>query len=132
MTVQEAERLKLHNSLTEKLGEDTANRLMDSLPPFSWREAATKDDLKNLKEWAESRFDAQDARVAAEFVSVRAEISSVESRLSQQISQLAEKTAEKFAEQSQQMVAQTRTLIFAFAGFAATVCGSVAGGVIFA
>ncbi len=48
MAAGEGERFELLNSLIEALGEDVAHKLMDSLPPFSWDQVATKDDLNAL------------------------------------------------------------------------------------
>ena len=48
MAEGEQERFELLNSLIEVHGEDVARKLMDSLPPFSWDQVATKDDLKAL------------------------------------------------------------------------------------
>jgi len=39
------ERLNLHNKLNEVLGSEEANTLMEHLPPVSWHEVATKDDV---------------------------------------------------------------------------------------
>jgi hypothetical protein len=44
--------------LRSKLGDDVAEDLMDSLPPFDWTRIATKDDLQLI----ESRLDNIDRR----------------------------------------------------------------------
>ena len=160
MATSEAERFEFRDRLIEKLGEDVATRLMECLPPFSWTEIATKDDLNALKEWTGARFDNLEASIDTRFAAVSAEFVALEGRLSLQIAELAqnmaglsEKMAEQSAEQSEKiaglsekmaeqsekiaglsekMTAQTRTLVFAFAGFAATICGAMAGGILFA
>jgi hypothetical protein len=48
MTINEQQRLRLHNALESQIGEDMAGVLMSSLPPFDWNQVATKDDLQNL------------------------------------------------------------------------------------
>ena len=48
MTINEQQRLRLHNALGSQIGEDMAGVLMNSLPPFDWDQVATKDDLRNL------------------------------------------------------------------------------------
>ena len=78
MAEGEQERFELLNSLIEVHGEDVARKLMDSLPPFSWDQVATKDDLKALSTAITAKFDQVDAQftvVAAEFVNLRGEIS---------------------------------------------------------
>ncbi len=113
MTAGEGERFGLLNSLIEALGEDVAHKLMDSLPPFSWDQVATKDDLDALSTSITAKFDQVDAQfksvnaqfesvnaqfesvaaeftaVAAEFVSLRGEISKVEGNLSKEIAGLS-------------------------------------------
>ncbi len=146
MATRELGRFGLRDRLVETLGEDAATELMDSLPPFSWSELATRDDLDALKEWTETRFDnleasieARFAAVTAEFVRVRGEIAAVEGRLSLQIAELAqhvaglsEKMSAQSADLSEKIAAQSRMLVFTFAGFAATICGAMAGGILFA
>ena len=160
MATSEAERFEFRDRLIEKLGEDVATRLMECLPPFSWTEIATKDDLNALKEWTGARFDNLEASIDTRFAGVSAEFVALEGRLSLQIAGLSEKMAEqsekiaglsekmtaqsaeqsekiaglseKIAGLSEKMTAQTRTLVFAFAGFAATICGAMTGGILFA
>ena len=45
MTVTQARRIRLQQQLIEKLGEEAAMTLMESLPPASWEKLATKEDL---------------------------------------------------------------------------------------
>ena len=128
MAVGEGERLELLNNLIEGLGEDAARKLMESVPPFPWNELATKDDLKDLKEWTEAKFDAQSIAVAAEFVSVRGELSKVEGNLTKEIGQLSK----EIGGLSTKIADQTRILVLSMAGFALTVCAAMAGGILFA
>lgn len=62
MTSREQRRFRMRAALGERLGDEVAEDLMDSLPPFDWTQIATKDDIKRL----ELRFDATDQR----FVSI--------------------------------------------------------------
>ncbi len=131
MTAGEGERFGLLNSLIEALGEDVAHKLMDSLPPFSWDQVATKDDLDALATAITAKFDQIDAQfksvdaqfkmVAAEFVSVRGELSKVEGNLSKEIAGISKKIAD-----------QTRIMVSMIAGFSLTVCAAMAGGILFA
>ena len=46
MPVDDRTRLNLHRKLDEILGSDDADTLMAHLPPVTWSDAATKDDLR--------------------------------------------------------------------------------------
>ncbi len=145
MAAGEQERFELLNSLIEALGEDVAHKLMDTLPPFSWDQVATKDDVAALATAITAKFDQVDAQfkslnakfesvdakfesvdakfemVAAEFVSVRGELSKVEGNLSKEIAGISKKIAE-----------QTRIMVLMISGFSLTVCAAMAGGILFA
>ena len=46
MPVDDRTRLNLHRKLDEILGSDDADTLMAHLPPVTWSDVATKDDLR--------------------------------------------------------------------------------------
>lgn len=48
MTVDDRTRLNLHRKLDAVLGTEEADTLMAHLPPVTWNEVATKDDLDTL------------------------------------------------------------------------------------
>lgn len=73
MTSREQRRFRLRAALGEQLGDEAAEDLMDSLPPFDWTHIATKDDIHRL----ELRFDATDQR----FVSVNHRLDGIDHRL---------------------------------------------------
>jgi len=55
-------------SLGEQLGDEVAEDLMDSLPPFDWMQIATKDDIRRLEvrfDGIDHRFDSIDQRFEA-------------------------------------------------------------------
>ena len=142
MAEGEQERFGLLNSLIEVHGEDVARKLMDSLPPFSWDQVATKDDLKALSTAITAKFDQVDAQftaVAAEFVNLRGEISKVEGNLFKEIAglsikigQLDSKIGKLDSSFSKKITEQTRVMVLTMAGFSVTVCGAMAGGILFA
>ena len=132
MTAAEQERFELRNRLIEALGEDVATKLMDSLPPFSWDQVATKDDLNTLIAMMTAKFDQVDAQftsVAAEFVNLRGEISkeigALDSKITTEIGALDSSFSKKITE-------QTRVMVLMISGFSLTVCGAMAGGILFA
>ena len=135
MAAGEQERFELLNSLIEALGEDVARKLMDSLPPFSWDQVATKDDLNALSTALTAKFD----QVDAEFVRLRGEISKVEGNLSKEIAGLSReigrldsKIGELDSSFSKKITEQTRIMVLMMAGFSLTVCAAMAGGILFA
>ncbi len=135
MAEGEQERFELLNSLIEVHGEDVARKLMDSLPPFSWDQVATKDDLKALSTAITAKFDQVDAQftaVAAEFVNLRGEISKVEGNLFKEIAGLSIKIGKLDSSFSKKITEQTRVMVLTMAGFSVTVCGAMAGGILFA
>ena len=135
MAEGEQERFELLNSLIEVHGEDVARKLMDSLPPFSWDQVATKDDLKALSTAITAKFDQVDAQftaVAAEFVNLRGEISKEVAGLSIKIGELDSKIGKLDSSFSKKITEQTRVMVLTMAGFSVAVCGAMAGGILFA
>jgi hypothetical protein len=49
MTSHEQRRFRMRTVLGSKLGDEVAEDLMDSLPPFDWTRIATKDDLRLIE-----------------------------------------------------------------------------------
>ena len=49
MTVDDRTRLNLHRKLDQVLGPDEADTLMAHLPPVTWSDVATKDDLRAVE-----------------------------------------------------------------------------------
>jgi hypothetical protein len=58
MMSHEQRRFRMRTVLGSKLGDEVAEDLMDSLPPFDWTRIATKDDLRLI----EGRLDNIDRR----------------------------------------------------------------------
>jgi hypothetical protein len=70
----ERSRLEVDQALSEKLGPEVAAALMECVPPFSWMEIATKNDLAQLEKRLEAttnlRFDALEAKMDGRFEGV--------------------------------------------------------------
>ena len=62
MSVDDRTRLNLHRKLDEVLGPDEADTLMAHLPPATWQDVATKDDLRALEAVLTARIDGAVAR----------------------------------------------------------------------
>jgi len=148
----EQERFEFFNSLVEALGEDVAHKLMDSLPPFSWDQVATKDDLNALATSITAKFDQVDAQfksVNAQFESVNAQFESVNAQFESvnaqfelvaaefvsvrgELSKVEGNLSKEIAGISKKIADQTRIMVMMMAGFSLTVCAAIAGGVLFA
>ncbi|MCY3851382.1 MAG: hypothetical protein OXF75_11390 [Acidimicrobiaceae bacterium] len=126
--MSEAMRLKILDKLTSVIEEEEATQLMENTPPFDWHEIATKDDLAALKEWAEAKFDAQSASIAAEFTAVRGEFAEKIGEVHKEIGGLSKEIGGISVKISE----QTRIMVFTIAAFALTVCAAIAGAVLFA
>ena len=74
MTVDDRTRLNLHRKLEAVLGAEEANTLMAHLPPVTWHDVATKDDLRAFEAVVRSDMRAEFARVDAQLWEVRTEM----------------------------------------------------------
>lgn len=54
----EHERLEMYEALKEAIGVGPATTLVDSVPPFGWREVATKQDLRDLEDRLTTRVES--------------------------------------------------------------------------
>ena len=63
----EAARHSLRSALTRALGADEAATLMEHLPPVPWDRLATKEDLTQLEERFELRFEMFEHKLVGEF-----------------------------------------------------------------
>ena len=70
MATTQAQRASLFNTLSELMGTDDAETLMEQLPPSGWDNVATKDDLKVLT----ATFTAALAEMRVEFTDALADI----------------------------------------------------------
>ena len=81
MTVDDRTRLNLHRKLEAVLGAEEANTLMAHLPPVTWHDVATKDDLRALESVLRSDMSAQFACVDAQFARVDAQLANVRTEM---------------------------------------------------
>jgi hypothetical protein len=89
MAITEETRYRLHQRLTEVLGEDEAATLMEHLPPVGWADVTTKRDLDHLQVLRAADLDRLRLELDAGMASLRsdlgAEIASVRSDLGAEI-----------------------------------------------
>lgn len=89
MTVDDRSRLELHRRLSEVIGAEGADTLMAHLPPVTWQDVATKQDLGVLG--ADLRTQMADLRgeVRTEIAGLRGELvtqgATMQSRIDQAI-----------------------------------------------
>jgi hypothetical protein len=65
MAINERARHELHRRLEEVLGANEAATLMAHLPPVGWADVATKQDLAQLRDYMNVRFEMIDQRFEA-------------------------------------------------------------------
>ena len=70
MPADEPTRFRLHRRLSELLDPELADAMMESMPPMPWTEFATKDDLRDLEQRIDERFDVQTKEIKAEMVAL--------------------------------------------------------------
>ncbi len=80
MTVDDRTRLNLHRKLDAVLGPEEADTLMAHLPPVTWSEIATKDDLQTLATTLRSEMHVGFADLRTEIGAVRTEIADAMTR----------------------------------------------------
>ena len=139
MPASEQRRLALRNRLIEVLGEEEAEVLMESLPPFDWHQLATKDDIKgthkaidaleerlrtemnagftNLRTEMDGRF----AMVEAEFKMLRAENKEIRA----EYKEIRGENKEFRGEMALQFAKQTRTMVFTMLGVSLPTWGAI-------
>ena len=70
MPADEPTRFRLHRRLSELLDPELADAMMESMPPMPWNELATKDDLRDLEQRIDERFDVQTKEITAGMVAL--------------------------------------------------------------
>src|SRR5580693_4123859 len=85
VVVNDARRRMLYDRLTDAMGSEAADALMDHLPPTGWSELATQAELLRVEAALRSDFDRFESSVGGEFKRVesalRADIERGESAL---------------------------------------------------
>lgn len=114
MAIDERARHELHRKLEEVLGADEAATLMSHLPPVGWADVATKQDLAQLRDYMNVRFDMIDQR----FESLDQRFDSMEARFDGKLALLEGPLYDRMAKQS-------RTIVFAVLGSVFTVASLV-------
>ena len=114
MTTAEKERLALYEQLNSTLGPESAETLMEYLPSQKWADLATKEDLRLLAK-----------EHGAEITELRADMTKQGTELRGEMQAGFARVESKFAEMESKFAQQTRTIVLALGGFAATIWGSM-------
>jgi hypothetical protein len=75
MPVDDRTRLNLHRKLDAVLGTEEADTLMAHLPPVTWNEVATKDDLDTLGTTLRAEMRTMGSELRSEMQMMRTELS---------------------------------------------------------
>lgn len=124
MTTAEKERLALYEQLNSTLGPEPAETLMEYLPTQKWADLATKEDLRLLAKELQAEMQAGFARIDGRFAQMESQFAQVKSMFAQVDGRFAQ-VESKFAEMESKFAQQTRTIVLALGGFAATIWASM-------
>lgn len=121
MTTAEKERLALYEQLNSTLGPEPAETLMEYLPSQKWADLATKEDLRLLAKEHRAEITELRAEMTKQGTELRGEMQTGFARIDGQFAQVES----KFAEMESKFAQQTRTIVLALGGFAATIWASM-------
>ena len=92
MSPDERTRIELTQRLADLFGDDLAAYLMETVPPFSWHEVATKRDLRDLEGRLDVRFDQLERSVDVKIGNVDSKIDERTSLLRAEARELQQET----------------------------------------
>ena len=105
MVVDDRSRHELYRRLEEVLGMEAATTLIEHLPPAGWADVATKQDLTNLEDRIELRFNALEERFEERFKGLDWRFEGLDDRLRGGMSELR-------AAFEHELRGQTNTVVF--------------------
>ena len=117
MALDERARHELFLRLEQMLGSESAETLMEMMPPVGWADVATKRDLDTLEERMHLRFELVDQR----FEMLDQRFETLDQRFETSEHKLMAAFRAELLAQSNVISAQTRTLVMANIGAMLTV-----------
>ncbi|MCY3862260.1 MAG: hypothetical protein OXG30_04145 [bacterium] len=136
MPASEQKRLALRNRLIEVLGEEEAEVLMESLPPFDWHKLATKEDLSVLEgkiEANKAAIEASEERLRTEmdagFANIRTEMdgkfANIRTEMDGKFAKVDAEFTKLRGDMALQFARQTRTMVFTMLGMSLPTWGAI-------
>jgi len=86
MSTNDKARLELHRRLDSVLGAEEASTLMSHLPPVTWDQVATKEDLRALEANLRAEISVSASGLRAEMADLRTEMAHLRTDLRTEIS----------------------------------------------